>query len=59
VRDARISWRWIEPCLVRHAGSGGVGHGIVDLEDKALRAVFAIGLPITLLYDRECVENEI
>jgi hypothetical protein len=57
VPAARVGGGRVEAGWIEGSGAGGVGHGVVDLEDDALRPVFAVGLLVVLPHDGEGVED--
>ena len=48
---------WVEAGLVRHTGPDGLGHFVVDFEDDALGAVFAVLFLVLALDDGEGVHD--
>jgi hypothetical protein len=48
---------WVEVCVIWCARLHGLLHGIVDVEDDALGAVFAVGLLVLAFDDGEGLQN--
>ena len=49
--------RWVEARVIRRARRRGLLYGVVDVEDHALRAVFAVRLLVLAFDYREGLQN--
>src|SRR5689334_461547 len=57
MRQSRIGGRRIEPGPIWKIGLDGLLHLVVDLADHALRAIFAVCLPVVVADDWERVHD--